>query len=66
MEKELDRQDVVRDLITKKLPTLAEEFYMKETKRQKKDRRFRMKFDDLLGMLKDRARSFWGFPLELP
>ena len=57
MEDELDRQDIVRDIVMKRLPFMSDEFYRSETKRQKKDPRFRMKFDDLLEAIEDRART---------
>ena len=57
MQQELDRQDIVRDLVTRKIPYMSEEFYKKETKRQKKDPKFRMEFDDLIQEVRDRART---------
>ena len=57
MEEELDRQDIVRDIVMKRLPFMSDEFYRRETKRQKKDPKFRMKFDDLLEAIEDRART---------
>ena len=43
--------------MTKKLPFMSDEFYRAETKRQKKDPKFRMTFDDLLEAIQDRART---------
>ena len=57
MEQELDRQDIVRELVTKKLPYMSEEFYKRETKMQKKDPKFRMDYDDLVQAIRDRART---------
>ena len=57
MAKELDRQDVVRDLVTKRLPFMADEFYRAETRKQRKDPKFRMAFDDLMVAIQERART---------
>ena len=57
MEKELDRPDIIRDLVNKRLPFMSDEFYRAETKKQKKDPRFRMAFDDLLETIQDKART---------
>ena len=37
IEKELDRQDIIRDLVNEKLPFMSDEFYRSETRRQKRD-----------------------------
>ena len=57
MAKELDRQDIIRDLVNKRLPFMSDEFYRSEIKRQKRDSRFRMGFDDLLETIQDKART---------
>ena len=57
MEDDLDRQDMIRDIINKRLAFLSEDFYKTEVKKQKKDPRFRMKFEDLLQALSDRVRT---------
>ena len=57
MEGDLDRQDIIRDIMNKKLPFMSDEFYKAEIKKQKKDPKFRMKFDDLLQALSDKVRT---------
>ena len=57
MEKDLHRQDIVRDLMNKKLPFMSEDFYKEEIRRQKKNARFRMDFDDMLQALSDKIRT---------
>ena len=57
MEKELDRQDIIRDIVNKRLPFMSDEFYRTETKRQKKDPKFRMGYDELLESIQDKART---------
>ena len=57
MEKELHRQDMIRDIMNKKLPFMSEDFYKSEIKKQRKDAKFRMNFDDLLQAVSDRIRT---------
>ena len=57
MEKDLHRQDIVRDIINKKLPFMSEEFYKAEIKKQKRNAKFRMNFDDLLQAVSDKIRT---------
>ena len=57
MEEDLDRQDIIRDIFNKKLPFMSEEFYKSEIKKQKKDPKYRMKFEDMLQALSDKVRT---------
>ena len=57
MEKDLHRQDIVRDIMNKKLPFTSEEFYKGEIKKQKQNAKFWMNFDDLLQAVSDRIRT---------
>ena len=57
MEGDLDRQDIIRDILNKKLSFMSEEFYKMEVKKQKKDAKFRMSFDDLLQAISDKVRT---------
>ena len=55
MEGDLDRQDIIRDILNKKLPFMSEEFYKAEIKRQRKDSKFRMRFDDMLQAISEKV-----------
>ena len=57
MDEDLDRQDIIRDIFNKKLPFMSEEFYRQEIKKQKKEPKYRMKFDDMLQALSDKVRT---------
>ena len=57
MERDLHRQDIVRDLMNKKLPFMSEEFYKEEIRKQKKNAKFRMDFDDMLQAVSDKIRT---------
>ena len=57
MEEDLDRQDIIRDIFNKKLPFMSEEFYKAEIKKQKKDPKMRMKFEDMLQAISDKIRT---------
>ena len=56
MAKELDRVDIVREVVVGKLPFMADEFYKKEAKKKKKDAAFRMKFQDVVDEVMERAQ----------
>ena len=43
--------------MNKKIPFMSEEFYKEEIKRQKKNARFRMDFDDMLQAVSDKIRT---------
>ena len=57
MEGDLDRQDIIRDIFNRRLSFMSEEFYRAEVKRQRKDSKFRMSFDDLLQAISDKVRT---------
>ena len=57
IEEDLHRQDLVRDLINKKLPFMSEDFYKAEVKRQKRNPRSRMNFDNLMQAVSDKVRT---------
>ena len=56
MEKELDRADIVRDVMLGKVPFMADEFYRKEAKKKKKEPTFRMGFQDVVDAVLERAQ----------
>ena len=55
MERQLDRPEIVRDIVMGRIPYMADNFYTKEGKKRVKDPVFRMKFRDLLEMITLRA-----------
>ena len=55
MERQLDRPEIVRDIVMGRIPYMADDFYTKEGKKRVKDPVFRMKFRDLLEMITLRA-----------
>ena len=55
MERQLDRPEIIRDIVMGRIPYMADDFYTKEGKKRVKDPVFRMKFKDLLGMITLRA-----------
>ena len=55
MERQLDRAEIIRDIVMGRIPYIADEFYTKEGKKRVKDPSFRMKFEDLLEMVRLRA-----------
>ena len=52
---QLDRGDIVREIINAKVPFMSEEFYRREAKIKRKEQSFRMKFDDLIEAVSERA-----------
>jgi len=55
MERQLDRPEIIRDIVMGRIPYIADEFYTKEGKKRVKDPSFRMKFGDMLEMIRLRA-----------
>ena len=56
MARELDRADIVRDLMLGKVPFMADEFYKKEARKKRKEPTFRMKFQDVVDVVLERAQ----------
>ena len=56
MEKQLDRVDIIRDLINGKLNYLSEEFYIEEAKEKREDPSFRYKFQDVIDVTSEKAQ----------
>ena len=56
MEKQLDRVDIVRDLINGKLSYLSEEFYIEEAKEKRENANFRYKFQDVIDVASEKAQ----------
>ena len=55
MADQLDRGDIVREIVNAKVPFMSEEFYRREAKMKRKQPLFRMKFDDLIEAVSERA-----------
>ena len=53
---QLNRADIVRDLVMAKVPYAADDFYGKEAKQKMKDPLFRFKFEDLMIKVEERAQ----------
>ena len=51
MERQLDRPEIIRDIVMGRIPYIADDFYSKEGKKRVKDPIFRMKFKDMLDMI---------------
>ena len=56
MEKQLDRVDIIRDIINGKLNYLSEEFYIEEAKEKRDDASFRYKFQDVINVISEKAQ----------
>ena len=56
MEKQLDRVDIVRDIINGKMNYLSEEFYIEEAKKKREDPTFRYKFQDVIDVASEKAQ----------
>ena len=56
MEKQLDRVDIIRDLINGKLQYLSEEFYVEEAKEKRENPSFRYKFQDVIDVTSEKAQ----------
>ena len=56
MEKQLDRVDIIRDIINGKLSYLSEEFYVEEAKEKRDDPSFRYKFQDVIDITSEKAQ----------
>ena len=56
MEKQLDRVDIVRDLINGKLNYLSEEFYIEEAKEKRENPSFRYRFQDVINVASEKAQ----------
>ena len=56
MEKQLDRVDIVRDLVNGKLNYLSEEFYIEEAKEKRENSTFRYKFQDVIDVASEKAQ----------
>ena len=55
MERQLDRPEIIRDIVMGRIPYIADDFYTKEGKKRVKDPSFRMKFKDMLDTITLRA-----------
>ena len=56
MDKQLDRVDIIRDLINGKLNYLSEEFYIEEAKEKRENPSFRYKFQDVIDVASEKAQ----------
>jgi hypothetical protein len=56
VEEQLDRVDIVRDLVMAKIPYAADEFYSKEAKEKRKNPKFRYNFQNLIDRVEERAQ----------
>ena len=52
----MDRESIIRQVVMANVPFMADKFYEKETKKRKKDGKFRYKFQDLIDAVSDRAQ----------
>merc|ERR1712212_679586 len=57
VRKEMDRSDIVKSVVTKRIPYLSESFYEKETKMRKRKPLFRMTLEHLITTVSDKAQS---------
>ena len=55
-EDQLDAQDIIRELINKRLPHMADAFFTIEAERRSRDKSFRMKYDDIIFELSKKAQ----------
>ena len=57
VRKEMDRSDIVKSVVTKRIPYFAKSFYEKETRMRKKKPLFRMTLEHLIEVVSDKAQS---------
>ena len=53
----LDREDIVRDIVTKRIPYMADDFYKIQATQRRDNKAFRLKFDDLIREVKERTQT---------
>ena len=56
MAKQLDRGDIIRDIVNGKLSYMAEEFYNEEAKKKRENPKFRYKFQDVIDIVSEKAQ----------